>query len=140
MHVGQNQSEGGRLGDHVAKGLSGDFLNHGIELGRFKTGTPPRLLGHSINFDKTAIQKGDDIPTKFAFYDTRTPEETFHVEHNSRWFHVEPPHSFPESNQVNCHVLPEPIKGQLILFAKTYICLLCIKGKLSEPARVIALV
>ena len=104
MHVGQNQSEGGRLGDHVAKGLSGDFLNHGIELGRFKTGTPPRLLGHSINFDKTAIQKGDDIPTKFAFYDTRTPEETFHVEHNSRWFHVEHPHSFPESNQVNCRV------------------------------------
>ncbi len=104
MHVGQNQSEGGRLGDHVAKGLSGDFLNHGIELGRFKTGTPPRLLGHSIDFNKTEIQKGDDVPTKFAFYDTRTPEETFHVEHNSRWFHVEPPHSFPESNQVNCRV------------------------------------
>ena len=37
MHVGQNQSEGGRLGDHVAKGLSADFLNNGIELGRFKT-------------------------------------------------------------------------------------------------------
>ena len=104
MHVGQNQSEGGRLGDHVAKGLSGDFLNHGIELGRFKTGTPPRLLGHSIDFDKTEVQKGDEVPTKFAFYDTRTPEETFHVEHNSRWFHVEPSHSFPESNQVNCRV------------------------------------
>ena len=104
MHVGQNQSEGGRLGDHVAKGLSGDFINHGIELGRFKTGTPPRLLGHSIDFDKTEVQEGDDVPTKFAFYDTRTPEETFHVEHNSRWFHVEPPYSFPESNQVNCRV------------------------------------
>ena len=104
MHVGQNQSEGGRLGDHVAKGLSGDFVNHGIELGRFKTGTPPRLLGHSIDFDKTEVQEGDDVPTKFAFYDTRTPEETFHVEHNSRWFHVEPPYDFPESNQVNCRV------------------------------------
>ena len=104
MHVGQNQSEGGRLGDHVAKGLSADFLNNGIELGRFKTGTPPRLLGHSINFDKTEFQEGDKIPTKFAFYDTRTNEETFHVEHNSRWFHMEHPFSFPDSKQVNCRV------------------------------------
>ena len=100
----QNQSEGGRLGDHVAKGLSGDFIKHGIELGRFKTGTPPRLLGHSIDFDKTEVQEGDEVPTKFAFYDTRTPEETFHVEHNSRWFHVELPYGFTESNQVNCRV------------------------------------
>ena len=48
MHVGQNKSEGGRLGDHVAKGMSTDFLKYGIELERFKTGTPPRLLGKSI--------------------------------------------------------------------------------------------
>ena len=39
--------------DHTAKGLSADFLNYGIELGRFKTGTPPRILGESINFDLT---------------------------------------------------------------------------------------
>jgi len=104
MHVGKNQSEGGRLGDHVAKGLSADFLNHGIELGRFKTGTPPRLLGHSIDFDKTEVQEGDKEPTRFAFYDTRTNEETFHVEHNSRWFHVEPPYSATETKQVTCRV------------------------------------
>ena len=104
MHVGKNQTEGGRLGDHVAKGLSADFLKHGIELGRFKTGTPPRLLGHSIDFDKTDIQEGDKEPTRFAFYDTRTNEETFHVEHNSRWFHVEPPYSAPVPNQVTCRV------------------------------------
>ena len=36
MHVGQNQSEGGRLGDHVAKGLSADFKKAGIKLGRFR--------------------------------------------------------------------------------------------------------
>ena len=104
MHVGKNQSEGGRLGDHVAKGLSSDFLKHGIELGRFKTGTPPRLLGHTIDFDKTEVQEGDKEPTRFAFYDTRTNEETFHVEHNSRWFHVEPPYSAPEPNQITCRV------------------------------------
>ena len=78
MHVGKNKSEGGRIGDHVSKGLSGDFERLGIKLDRFKTGTPPRLLGKSIDFSKMEVQKGDTIPTRFAFYDTRSTEETFH--------------------------------------------------------------
>ena len=104
MHVGKNQSEGGRLGDHVAKGLSADFIKYGIELGRFKTGTPPRLLGHSINFEKTELQKGDEDPTKFAFYDTRSNDETFHVERNSRWFHMEHSSTKTEHQQVTCRI------------------------------------
>jgi tRNA uridine 5-carboxymethylaminomethyl modification enzyme len=104
MHVGKTQSEGGRLGDHVAKGLSADFIKYGIELGRFKTGTPPRLLGHSINFEKTEIQEGDKNPTKFAFYDTRSEDETFHVERNSRWFHVEHSSTKIERQQVTCRI------------------------------------
>ena len=100
MHVGQNQSEGGRLGDHVAKGLSADFQKAGIKLGRFKTGTPPRILGRTIDFDKTEVQEGDANPTKFAFYDTRSDDETFHVERNGRWFHVE--HPIPALEQVTC--------------------------------------
>src|SRR5471030_2731638 len=52
MHIGQNKNEGGRLGDFSAKTLSASFLEAGIELRRFKTGTPPRLLGRSINFSK----------------------------------------------------------------------------------------
>jgi tRNA uridine 5-carboxymethylaminomethyl modification enzyme len=51
--------KGGRLGDHVSKGLSSDFEKVGIKLKRFKTGTPPRILGRTINFAKTTIQKGD---------------------------------------------------------------------------------
>jgi len=89
MHIGDKKSEGGRLGDHVAKGLSNDFIKYGIELGRFKTGTPPRLRGTSINHSILEKQYGDDIPTKFAFYDTRSDDETFHVERASRWFHAE---------------------------------------------------
>jgi tRNA uridine 5-carboxymethylaminomethyl modification enzyme len=89
MHVGDNKSEGGRLGDHVAKGLSSDFIQYGIELGRFKTGTPPRILGSSINFDATDSQEGDEDPVHFAFYDTRSKDEMFHVERNGRWFHEE---------------------------------------------------
>ena len=85
MHVGDNKSEGGRLGDHVAKGLSGDFKKYGIKLGRFKTGTPPRILGNSIDTSKTIKQFGDPNPTRFAFYDTRTDKEKFHVEQKNQW-------------------------------------------------------
>ena len=100
MHIGNQKSEGGRLGDHVAKGLSGDFKRCGIELSRFKTGTPPRLLGSSIDFGSMEEQKGDKDPTKFAFYDTRPDEETFHVERKARWFHVERKPFMP--SQVSC--------------------------------------
>ena len=100
MHIGSEKSDGGRLGDHVATGLSADFIKCGIKLGRFKTGTPPRLLGSSIDFAKTDAQYGDENPTRFAFYDTRTKDEVFHVEHKGRWFHMEQLQN--SSNQVTC--------------------------------------
>lgn len=80
MHVGQNKNEGGRLGDFSAKTLSQSLLDAGIELQRLKTGTPPRILGRSINFAGLQEQKGDPEPTLFAFHDTRDPEDLFHVE------------------------------------------------------------
>ena len=64
-------------------------MKYGIELSSFKTGTPPRLLGSSIDTSKLTEQHGDNDPTKFAFYDTRIEDEMFHVERNARWFHVE---------------------------------------------------
>src|SRR6267154_5646611 len=69
MHVGQNKNEGGRLGDFSAKSLSASLLEAGIELLRLKTGTPPRLLGRSLDFSKMQEQKGDPEPTFFAFHD-----------------------------------------------------------------------
>ena len=101
MHVGENKSEGGRLGDHTVKGLSADFIENGIRLERFKTGTPPRILGKSIDFAKTEKQFGDKNPVKFAFYDTRSKDEVFHVEHNNR-FHME--HESNSLNQIECEV------------------------------------
>lgn len=80
MHIGQNKNEGGRLGDFSAKTLSASFLEAGIELQRLKTGTPPRLLGRSLDFSKMQEQRGDPEPTLFAFHDTRDPEALFHVE------------------------------------------------------------
>ena len=81
MHIGQNKNEGGRLGDFSAKTLSASLQEAGIELRRLKTGTPPRLLGRSLNFSKMEEQRGDPDPTFFAFHDTRDPENLFHVEH-----------------------------------------------------------
>jgi tRNA uridine 5-carboxymethylaminomethyl modification enzyme len=80
MHIGQNKNEGGRLGDFSARTLSGSLQEAGIELLRLKTGTPPRLLGRSIDFGKTKEQKGDLKPTLFAFHDTRDSTDLFHVE------------------------------------------------------------
>ncbi len=80
MHVGQNKNEGGRLGDFSAKTLSASLIKAGIELQRLKTGTPPRILGRSIDFSKLQEQKGDSQPTLFAFHDTRDDSDLFHVE------------------------------------------------------------
>lgn len=114
MHVGQNKNEGGRMGDFSAKGLSGSFLDAGIELERLKTGTPARILGSSIDFSNLEEQQGDPEPTLFAFYDTRglsecstwnnpaakarLARELFHVEH----FGQEKLGWLPGQDQVSC--------------------------------------
>ena len=81
MHVGQNRNKGGRMGDFSADSLSNSFIEAGIELERLKTGTPPRILGRTINFSELDEQPGDETPTLFAFYDTREEIDMFHVEH-----------------------------------------------------------
>ncbi len=86
MHIGRNKNEGGRLGDFSAKSLSSSFVEAGIELQRLKTGTPPRILGSTIDFSKCHEQPGDPSPTFFAFYDTRHGPDSpmFHVEHTEK--------------------------------------------------------
>ncbi|EDY83655.1 tRNA uridine 5-carboxymethylaminomethyl modification enzyme GidA [Verrucomicrobiia bacterium DG1235] len=80
MHIGKNKNEGGRMGDFSAQTLSSSFLEAGIELERLKTGTPPRLLGRTIDFSQLEEQKGDERPSLFGFYDTRGEKDLFHVE------------------------------------------------------------
>ena len=98
MHIGANKTEGGRLGDFSAKSLSASFLEAGIELQRLKTGTPPRILGRSIDFSKCEEQPGDASPTLFAFHDTRQPADLFHVEQAGERL----PGWTPGSEQVSC--------------------------------------
>jgi tRNA uridine 5-carboxymethylaminomethyl modification enzyme len=75
IHIGHNKVTGGRLGDFASHTLSNSLEQCGIELGRMKTGTPPRVLGATIDFKKCEEQVGDIIPQKFAFYDSRGSEE-----------------------------------------------------------------
>ncbi len=116
MHIGRNKTEGGRMGDFSAKTLSQSFSEAGIELSRLKTGTPCRILGRSINFTNLKQQPADDRPALFAFYDTRSDEQLFHVEQDQvkftdsfrkLMFHVEQPNQIrpgwlPGSVSVPC--------------------------------------
>jgi len=77
MHIGSNQQSGGRAGDVAVMGLSSSLREIGLELGRLKTGTPPRLLRRSIDFSKTEIQPGDNPIPFFSFW----KDDLFHMEH-----------------------------------------------------------
>lgn len=101
MHIGTNKNEGGRLGDFSARTLSSSLQEAGIELRRLKTGTPPRLLGKSIDFSKMEAQYGDSNPTYFAFHDTRQDSAMFHVEHPVRG-RGERTGWVPGTNQIPC--------------------------------------
>ena len=76
MHVGGNKQKGGRAGENSVGGFSDSLRSVGLELGRLKTGTPPRLLKRSIDFEKTEKQPGDEPVPYFSFW----KEDLFHVE------------------------------------------------------------
>ena len=76
MHVGGNKQKGGRAGENSVGGFSDSLRSVGLELGRLKTGTPPRLLKRSIDFEKTEKQPGDESVPYFSFW----KEDLFHVE------------------------------------------------------------
>jgi tRNA uridine 5-carboxymethylaminomethyl modification enzyme len=67
MHVGPEQSAGGRLGEPASNMLSEALERIGLQLDRLKTGTPPRLDASTVDFDKLEIQHGDDQPSPFSF-------------------------------------------------------------------------
>ncbi|MCI0671919.1 MAG: tRNA uridine-5-carboxymethylaminomethyl(34) synthesis enzyme MnmG, partial [Myxococcaceae bacterium] len=66
MHEGDRKQVGGRLGDAAATGLSDSLRAHGFTLGRFKTGTPARLVRDSIDFTRCERQPGEAPPRPFA--------------------------------------------------------------------------
>ena len=66
MHTGESRTEGGRFGEAAATGLSGALRGLGFELGRLKTGTPPRLKRSTIEWDSLPEALGDEEPVPFS--------------------------------------------------------------------------
>jgi len=75
MHRGAKTWTGGRHGEPAATGLSDSLRRCGLELGRLKTGTCPRLAAESIDYDRCVRQDGDDPPTPFSFLTDRLDVE-----------------------------------------------------------------
>lgn len=67
MHTGEAKTRGGRAGDSSAEDMSLSLRDCGFELARFKTGTPCRLNGRTIDFSTLEVQPGDDNPVPFSF-------------------------------------------------------------------------
>ncbi len=122
MHTGESKTEGGRVGEESARGLSGCLEKLGLELGRLKTGTPPRLNRQTIDFSQSTLQPGDDTPVPFSYLneykvascDTRVASEDI-----SRNSHLASRHWRPPLPQINCwlggttHEIHEIIRANL---------------------------
>ncbi len=67
IHIGDYQEKCGRLGDFTSEHLSDSLREAGFPIFRLKTGTPQRINGNSINFDKCTIQHPDEVPAPFSF-------------------------------------------------------------------------
>ncbi|TWT77944.1 tRNA uridine 5-carboxymethylaminomethyl modification enzyme MnmG [Posidoniimonas polymericola] len=74
MHTGEAQTAGGRAGEGTTAGISGALRRLGFQLERFKTGTPPRINGRTIEYSRCELQPGDDPPRGFSFLTDRLPE------------------------------------------------------------------
>lgn len=96
LHVGLQNQSGGRMGDSIST-LSDSLLHLGFEVKRFKTGTPCRINGRSIDFTKCEAQPGDTPPPRFSYLSGVVEEEKslftlnywdtnkFHVEQLPCW-------------------------------------------------------
>lgn len=89
IHIGTRKIPAGRVGEAPALGLSRTLERAGFQLGRLKTGTPPRLDSRSIDYDGLDIQPGDDPPEPFSSLTKRieTPQVVCHITHSTPQAH-----------------------------------------------------
>jgi len=91
LHVGDSKRSGGRMAE-ASSGLSENLRDLGLEVGRFKTGTPCRLNSRSIDFSQCRVQMGDEPPPTFSFEPLMAAEdgdEIFTLNVRNGKFHVE---------------------------------------------------
>ncbi|MEE8393025.1 MAG: tRNA uridine-5-carboxymethylaminomethyl(34) synthesis enzyme MnmG [Rhodospirillales bacterium] len=81
IHMGEEHYPAGRVGEAPAIGLAETFDRMGLNLGRLKTGTPPRLDGATIDFQGLEAQPGDQPPVPFCFLNRKieTPQVNCHI-------------------------------------------------------------
>ncbi|MDA3832733.1 MAG: FAD-dependent oxidoreductase [Spirochaetales bacterium] len=111
--IGHKSINEGRMGEESAEELSDSFIKLGFDLGRMKTGTPPRIHKDSVDYNKMEIQPGDTPPPFFSRA-ARNEWRMFHVEQSAEsvsrtdiLFHVEPSKLrpwFPGSDQLPCYL------------------------------------
>jgi tRNA uridine 5-carboxymethylaminomethyl modification enzyme len=89
IHIGATQVAGGRIGEHAARALSECLAELGLERGRLKTGTPPRLHRDSIDWDSLEPQPGDEPPVPFSHWTERLSLEQVpcHLTHTNARTH-----------------------------------------------------
>lgn len=73
LFIGKETTEGGRVGELSSYGVTEQLVSLGLESGRMKTGTPPRIDARSIDFSKLERQPGDEMPARFTFLNIPSP-------------------------------------------------------------------
>lgn len=92
MHTGEAKTAGGRVGEGAAQGISTTLRSLGFELGRLKTGTPPRLARETIDWDALDVQRGDENPVPFSDLTGKTLRSASHL------------NDFPRLPQIECRI------------------------------------
>ncbi len=89
IHIGEKQFGGGRAGERAATGITEQLTDFGFDSGRMKTGTPPRVDGRSLDYNKMIVQPGDSQPEKFSYLDTPilTEQRDCHMTYTSPEVH-----------------------------------------------------
>ena len=90
IHIGDVSYSAGRAGESAAEKLSESFLSLGFEIGRLKTGTPPRVNAHTVDFSVMEIQPGDEEPLPFSFSTERIsqPQLPCYLTHTNEKTHA----------------------------------------------------
>jgi len=103
IHIGEKQFGGGRAGERASTGITEQLIELGFESGRMKTGTPPRVDGRSLDWDKMEVQLGDEKPGKFSYTDTKLPERQLncHITYTNQKVHDTLKEGFEKSPMFN---------------------------------------
>ncbi len=95
MFIGKEMAVGGRIGEPSATGVTESLAERGFEVGRMKTGTPPRIDAKSIDLSALPVQLGDDNPARFSFLNVPSS-----VQANVRQMTCRMVHTNPEVHEI----------------------------------------